>query len=82
MQALLQKEDIREEVETERYRDGVLRDYCDGEFARKVSADETTLLLAFYHDELEIANPLGSRRGKHKLGEQIYYFLDYNTCRI
>ena len=30
------------------------------------------LLLSFYYDELEVVNPLGSWRGKHKLGKQFY----------
>lgn len=37
------------------------------------------LLLSFYYDELEVANPLGSRRGKHKLGKQ---FISHNHCSL
>lgn len=51
---------------------GVLHDFCDGEFVRDhplVKENPETLLLAFYFDDLETANPLGSRRGKHKLGK-------------
>lgn len=51
---------------------GVLRDFCDGEFLRNhplVNKNKDTLLLAFYFDDLETANPLGSRRGKYKLGK-------------
>ena len=29
---------------------------------------QEVILLAFYFDELEEADPLGSKRGKHKLG--------------
>ena len=29
---------------------------------------QEVILLAFYFDELEVADPLGSKRGKHKLG--------------
>lgn len=50
---------------------GVLRDFCDGEFVRNhplAEQNPEALLLALYFDDLEIANPLGSRRGKHKLG--------------
>lgn len=67
------KPDVREEVETRHCStDGVLRDFCDGSYVKQLAGvDNSTLLLAFYFDELEVANPLGSRRGKHKLGECI-----------
>jgi hypothetical protein len=32
------------------------------------SRDPTALQLMLYYDEVEIANPLGSKAGKHKLG--------------
>ena len=65
----MQREDVQEEVETERCReDGILRDFCDGSFVRNLVTEESTLFLAFYHDDLEVANPLGSKRGVHKLG--------------
>lgn len=70
LQALLQKNDVQAEIEAERCGDGVLRDYADGAFVRNVvTSGETALLLAFYHDEVEVVNPLGSRRGIHKLGQ-------------
>lgn len=66
------KQEIRNEVEHGHLASaGVLRDFCDGEFVRNiplVEENSETLLLALYFDDLEIANPLGSRRGKHKLG--------------
>ena len=50
---------------------GVLQDVCDGEFVKSHCGTSTDhhLLLAFYYDEVEVANPLGSRRGTHKLGK-------------
>ena len=50
---------------------GVLRDFCDGDYARShpILSQKQSLLLSLYYDELEVANPLGSKRGKHKLGE-------------
>lgn len=50
---------------------GVLCDFCDGEYARShpILSHEQSLLLSLYYDELEVANPLGPKRGKHKLGE-------------
>lgn len=53
----------------------VISDFCDGEFIRNHEAckNHETLQLALYFDELEVSNPLGSRRGKHKLGEILVY---------
>ena len=49
--------------------DTVFRDFCDGSYVRQHPTFRTTdVLLSFYFDELEVANPLGSKRGKHKLG--------------
>ena len=51
--------------------DGVLRDFCDGSYVQNhpmFKENKEALLLSFYFDELEVANPLGSKRGKHKLG--------------
>jgi hypothetical protein len=48
--------------------DTVLRDFCDGAYIKNHLSVQHNLLLSFYFDELEVANPLGSKRGKHKLG--------------
>ena len=71
MQALLGLSDVLEEVETNRCSTGgVLQDVFDGEYAKThYGTMNDHLLLALYYDELEVANPLGSRRGKHKLGK-------------
>lgn len=73
MQALLMKREIHDEIEDGHHAPtGVLRDFCDGEFVKNhplVKENPETLLLAFYFDDLETANPLGSKRGKHKLGK-------------
>lgn len=71
-QALLQKDDVMEQVFSSHARDdGVFRDFCDGTFVKNYLSSQLsdTLLLSFYFDELEVANPLGSKRGKHKLGQ-------------
>ena len=61
------------EVQTDRlHQEGVYYDFRDGEFVRThpmYSRNTETLLLGLYYDDLEVANPLGSKRGKHKLGE-------------
>ena len=49
----------------------LLSDYCDGKFFDQhplFSADPVALQLILYYDELELCNPLGSRRKKHKIG--------------
>ena len=51
--------------------DGILSDYCDGKQYHGhslFSADPVALQLILYYDELELCNPLGSRRKQHKIG--------------
>ena len=56
--------------------DNFLEDYCDGSLFKdhqlfaNHSESEPCLKLQFvtYFDEVEITNPLGSSKGKHKLG--------------
>lgn len=63
-------------------KDGVLRDFCDGSFVQNhplCMNNPETLQLSFYYDELEVANPLGSKRGKHKLGNFVYT-MTTNAC--
>lgn len=46
-------------------KDYVLRDFCDGNYITNTSLfQHDNTLLSFYYDELEVANPLGSKRGK------------------
>ena len=72
--------DIRDEIEYgHRASAGVLCDFCDGEIVKNhpiVKANPKALLLAVYFDDLEVANPLGSKRGKHKLGMRIVVYFD------
>ena len=52
-------------------RDGILSDYCDAKHCHQhqlFSTDPVALQLILYYDELELCNPLGSRRKKHKIG--------------
>lgn len=50
--------------------DGVYRDFCDGSAVKTnpTLRQSNSIQLAFYFDELEVSNPLGSKKGKHKLG--------------
>ena len=50
---------------------GILSDYCDGKRFHEnqlFSTNPVALQLMLYYDELELCNPLGSRRKKHKIG--------------
>ena len=49
-----------------------MRDFCDGCFVRQNSifqAHKDALQLILYYDDIEVANPLGSKAGTHKLGK-------------
>ena len=53
---------------------GYLYDYCDGEIYKNhplFSTHQDALQLIIYFDEIETANPLGSYRGYHKLGNHV-----------
>ena len=55
-------------------RDGLMNDYCDGEFFKRnpiFQEDPCALQIQLYYDELELCNPLGSKVKKHKLGKQL-----------
>lgn len=48
-----------------------LMDVCDGKRYKEhplYSGDKTALQVMMYFDELEVCNPIGSNRKKHKLG--------------
>lgn len=62
MTSILQHEDSDEE--------SVLKSYRDGRYFKEsfnVQGDETILPILLYSDDFETANPLGSRKGIHKL---------------
>lgn len=51
--------------------DGILSDICDADryiSHALYSIDSTALQIILYFDELEVCNPIGSNRKKHKLG--------------
>lgn len=71
----------------------ILGDYCDGKRYREhplFSNDPVALQLILYYDELELCNPLGSRRKKHKIGKYahidelkyITYYMPYHVLRL
>lgn len=50
---------------------GLLHDFCDGQFFKDhplFSVNPHALQIIVYYDDVETANPLGSYRGRHKLG--------------
>ena len=71
LQQLLAKPDVLDEVLNGHASiGGVLRNFCDGEFFKNhpMLYDPKALVLGLFYDDLSVANPLGSRRKKHKLG--------------
>ena len=65
----MQKSDVIEQVLTDSTsEDAVYRDFWDGSHVQNHFDHPDSVLISFYFDELEVANPLGSKRGKHKLG--------------
>ncbi len=56
----------------------LLVDFCDGEhFSRfpPFCTDYSSLQIVLYYDELEVCNPLGLRRKKHKIGKVQYMYV-------
>lgn len=51
--------------------DSIMEDYCDGKFFKEHAvfrAHPNALQFILYYDDIEVANPLGSRSGVHKIG--------------
>jgi len=49
-----------------------MMDFCDGEFFKQhpvFRKHPTALQIIIYYDDIEVANPLGSKAGTHKLGK-------------
>lgn len=58
------------------HEDGIFRDINDGSYFRNHSLfanQEHALQIQLYYDDFETANPLGSKKGIHKLG--CFYFI-------
>lgn len=70
-QTLLSNPAVGQEIATTHAStDGVLRNFCDGNFFRNhgvFSKYPDALQFIMYYDEIGIANPLGAKAGKHKL---------------
>lgn len=69
----------------ERYDDIILADICDGQFIKThpiFQTDRNAIQIMAYHDEIEVANPLGYKASKHKLGILLCLFLLYIFSKI
>jgi len=54
----------------------IVEDFCDSVQAKThqlFGKYKTALQLLLFYDELEVCNPIGSSRKKHKLGKFIIY---------
>ena len=75
---LLSNIKIQEEINNVKAsNDGVLRHYCDGAQFKShplLSTYPDSLQISLFYDEFEVCNPIGSKRGIHKLGG-LYYTL-------
>ncbi len=55
-----------------------MSDYCDAEDFKNhplFSTKSNALQLILYYDDVEVCNPLGSRKTKHKLGMYTWYLI-------
>ena len=64
---------VRHEIENPHVRTDIIiiRDFCDGEFVKNHTVftnHPKALQFIIYYDDIEVANPLGAKAGKHKLG--------------
>lgn len=60
-----------------------LYDFCDGCVYKEhplLGTDGQALQLIIYYDDVEVANPLGSYRGQHKLG--MYQYCKPTFCNF
>ena len=63
---------VRHEIENQHVStDNIIRDFCDGQFVKNHAVftnHPNALHFIIYYDDIEVANPLGAKAGKHKLG--------------
>ena len=54
--------------------DNIVEDFCDSKMAKShslFSKDSKALQLLFYYDEIELCNPIGNSKTKHKIGTDV-----------
>ena len=65
--------------------DGIVEDFCDTVHAKAhpiFGRDKTALQLLLFYDELEVCNPIGSSRKKHKIGICKCFYLIVLLCQM
>ena len=84
VKALLEDKGLNQVIEQERERfrqsDGVLRDFRDGSAFREspfFKDNPGAYAAHFYSDGVELSNPLGAAKGRHKIVQMFY-----NLCQI
>ena len=63
--------------------DGIIIDVCDGNHCKShelFRQDDRALQVIAYYDDVEVVNPLGSKRKKHKVGMLIFLITICRTC--
>lgn len=64
-------------LQDKQHEEGIYKDICDGSYLKSnnlYSQQKHALQIQLYYDDFETANPLGSKKGIHKLG-CIYFIL-------
>ncbi len=70
LKAVLSRTDVQKQIQKNEHsyhHPNVLYDTCDGECSNTVDCSSMPIKLHMYIDELEICNPIGSKRGEYKL---------------
>ncbi len=65
--------------------DSVITDFCDGSHFQShplFGIPTPSFQVFLYYDDVELCNPLGSKRTKHKIGMFLYHFGDKFTYMI
>ena len=73
LQTLLSNPDVRREIHNPHINCGgeTISDFCDGNLFKThplFASHPEALQFIVYHDDIEVANALGSKAGAHKLG--------------
>lgn len=87
LQSIFKSQHAAEMLQTTCTNSSILGDISDGSFFKShplFSTERHTLQIQIFYDDFEVANPLGSKRGIHKLGG-IYFTLrnfspKWNSC--
>lgn len=77
LQSIFKSQYVAEMLQSSATSDSRLRDICDGSFFKShplFSTEKQTIQIQMFYDDFEVANPLGPKRGIHKLGG-VYFTL-------